>query len=48
MPNIDLENGDYSARVNADEKLTNTFDSYNFKFKEIQGTAASSLSYLYL
>lgn len=45
VPNIDLENRDDSARVNTDEKLTNTFDS--FKFKEIQEATASLLSYLY-
>jgi len=45
VPNIDLENRDNS--ISADEKLANTFDSSNFKFKEIQNAAASSLSYLY-
>ncbi|KAL6420225.1 hypothetical protein ACFW04_014596 [Cataglyphis niger] len=45
VPNIDLENRDNSARVNANKKLANTFDS--FTFKEIQEATASSLSYLY-
>lgn len=45
VPNIDLENRDDSAHVNADEKR-NT-NSYNFKFKEIQEVAASSLTHLY-
>jgi len=44
VPDIDLENRDNSG--SADEKLANTFDSSNFKCKEIQN-AAASLSYLY-
>lgn len=47
VPKIDLENNDDCACINADEKLINNFDSYNFKFKEIEEIAASSLTYLY-
>jgi len=44
ISNIDLKNENNSASV--DEKLANTFDSSNFKFKRIQNAVASLLSYL--
>lgn len=46
MPNIDVEIRDDNARVNADEKIANTYNSY-VKFKDIREAAASSLTYLY-